>query len=124
MITCTKCKKRKSEKSFHDEPRKRNGKQSWCRQCQLEHKQQPEKRAAHSAYLRKRRYGVTQEQVSLMDEQQQGLCALCQKRPWKAVDHDHQTGRVRGLLCHGCNGALGNLEQILPRVEQYLRGSK
>jgi len=64
---------------------------------------------------------------------QGGVCALCGHSETKrvkgtlaslAVDHDHQTGQVRGLLCGSCNQALGYLEKLgmawIWRAEQYL----
>lgn len=56
-----------------------------------------------------------------MFEAQGGVCAVC-KEPCRsgralAVDHDHASGRVRGLLCAGCNGALGLLLDDPRRAE-------
>jgi Recombination endonuclease VII len=41
---------------------------------------------------------------------QGGLCAACKKNPATQVDHDHKTGKVRGILCLNCNAALGALK--------------
>ena len=55
-----------------------------------------------------RRYGLTIEQYDQMVEDQDGCCAICGGEVDRLrVDHDHETGGVRGLLCHGCNTALG-----------------
>ena len=59
-----------------------------------------------------------------MIEKQGGVCALCRQRAPEHVDHDHLTGRVRGLLCSCCNQALGNARDdvaILERAVDYLR---
>lgn len=59
------------------------------------------------------RYGITPQQWDEMMEKQRGLCALCggeMKRP--VVDHCHQTGRVRGILCHPCNIKLPAAEDM------------
>jgi hypothetical protein len=63
-------------------------------------------------YMRAR-YGLTIEEYDAIVAAQDGLCRICRKTPngrWKrlAVDHDHSTGRVRGLLCHACNAGLGH----------------
>lgn len=61
--------------------------------------------------LRKR--GLTTDDYDAMMKHQRGKCAICRKPPKKrrlAVDHDHHTDEVRGLLCAGCNVALGMFE--------------
>jgi len=61
----------------------------------------------------KTRYGLTADQYRALMEKQRGVCALCggqMLRP--VVDHDHQTGRVRGILCHHCNIKLPVIEDM------------
>jgi hypothetical protein len=64
------------------------------------------------AYYFERQYGITVEDYNRMFEEQGGRCKICETHQSElskalAVDHDHSTGRVRGLLCHRCNTALG-----------------
>jgi hypothetical protein len=62
----------------------------------------------------KRKYGITPEQYEEMLAAQGGGCAICQRPPREDislhVDHDHETGTVRGLLCFRCNNALGDFD--------------
>lgn len=61
----------------------------------------------------KTRYGLTEADYDEMLEKQRGLCALCgdeMKRP--VVDHCHETGKVRGILCHPCNIKLPAIEDM------------
>jgi hypothetical protein len=60
-------------------------------------------------YHLKGRYGLSPEDYERILLTQDGLCAGCRKVPPHHVDHDHKTGRVRGLLCFNCNQALGNV---------------
>jgi hypothetical protein len=62
--------------------------------------------------LRQRLYGLSPIAYRDMLAKQQSRCGLCDKEMTNhiAVDHDHHTGRVRGLLCKHCNLALGHLE--------------
>ena len=64
-------------------------------------------------------YGITIEQYDKMLEQHNGVCAICglpetRKRKSKTlrlcIDHNHQTNKIRGLLCSGCNTAIGRLK--------------
>lgn len=67
----------------------------------------------------KYRYGITPEQYDEMLEAQEGVCAICKEAPTQqrlAVDHDHKTGEVRGLLCFSCNTALGHFRDDPERL--------
>jgi hypothetical protein len=58
----------------------------------------------------KKKYGITKEQHDELLRNQGGVCAICkchQRYQSLAVDHDHKTGHVRGLLCMQCNRGLG-----------------
>jgi hypothetical protein len=73
------------------------------------------------------RYGITPEQYWALYEAQHGSCYICQRATGKvrrlAVDHDHATGYVRGLLCKPCNSMLAHLRddpKAAWRVYDYL----
>jgi hypothetical protein len=81
----------------------------------------------HKNRVLRRRYGITLADYNKFLEEQQGLCAICHKpetitkpgeeKPFAlAVDHDHKTGKVRGLLCFRCNQFLGLVEKDLSLV--------
>lgn len=55
-------------------------------------------------------YGVDKFMYDAMYFEQDGACLICKKREATCVDHCHKTGRVRGLLCLGCNTLLGFIE--------------
>jgi hypothetical protein len=79
---------------------------------------------------RKYKYGVTDDVFNTMLAAQNGLCAICGKPETSlgrtgrvkplSIDHDHATGKVRGLLCHGCNIRLGWYEQQEFGIHSYL----
>lgn len=56
-----------------------------------------------------RDYGLAEYEFSGMLAAQAGGCAICKASGPLTIDHDHATGKVRGLLCHHCNRALGHL---------------
>lgn len=61
----------------------------------------------------KQLYGISVTDYGALFKTQRGRCAICRaarNRPRLSVDHDHKTGRVRGLLCYSCNIRLGQLE--------------
>lgn len=90
----------------------------YCRSClataKRELRQRPGQREKIATWQRaahlRHAYSLTVEEYDALLASQGGVCAMCGKPPAKnrlAVDHDHETGRIRGLLCRGCNGALG-----------------
>jgi len=54
-------------------------------------------------------YGIGLDDYRRMVDAQEGKCLICARRKKLVVDHCHETGTVRGLLCFGCNGAIGKL---------------
>lgn len=80
-----------------------------------------------------KKFGITVEDYDKMLERQNGVCAICKRSPHVvlngaikrlAVDHDHITGRVRGLLCDHCNRGMGLLRDSIETLEgaaEYLR---
>lgn len=86
----------------------------------------------HNAQIQ-RNYGISLADYDRMYEEQDGACAICRlpqnsKRNTRfCVDHDHDTGCVRGLLCDSCNRGIGLLKddpRLLDRAAQYLRAFK
>jgi hypothetical protein len=71
----------------------------------------------------KRKYGLTLEDFDAMLASQGGGCAICGRTDADNVDHDHVTGRVRGILCFNCNVAIGHVandEDRLSAAISYL----
>ena len=75
------------------------------------------------------RYGLTPEDYHVMFEAQDGVCAICGTSPDERplnIDHDHETGQVRGLLCGRCNTGLGHFGDDVDRLRSaisYLEGA-
>lgn len=77
----------------------------------------------------KKKYGITIEDYNKMFDLQKGKCAICGSHQDNlkfvlCVDHDHTTGKVRGLLCHNCNAGIGNLKDnidLLSKAIEYLK---
>lgn len=132
--------------SFHKCKQRPDGHKVYCKRCtsekQLERRQRDYERVravearsrfkykdAHSilnriGYLR-RQYGMTLEDYNMLLASQAGSCAACGADVTDGgrnahVDHDHTTGRVRGILCHSCNVSLGLLNDDPVRVRALL----
>lgn len=73
----------------------------------------------------KAKYGITVEDYEQMLEEQQGVCAICRCAPSGrfrrlSVDHDHKTGKVRGLLCDPCNRILGMVQDRVEHLDSFV----
>lgn len=80
----------------------------------------------------KRRYGINADQYDKMLAKQSGRCAICgadqdaNRGHTLAVDHCHESGLIRGLLCHTCNRAIGMFQDdpaLLIKASKYLKGA-
>lgn len=140
MRTCTKCQEPKPTSAFGPDKRnKKDGLARWCRACRQEYVRaycEQNRGRVQEGHIRRhyqKRYGITPEQYDQMLSEQQGVCAICNSTPESdrnrelqrlAVDHDHDTGEVRGLLCARCNLSLGHIEPHgrghLLAIDQYL----
>jgi hypothetical protein len=151
MRECTKCGVRKEWEEFYRDSRGKNGRCSRCKKCtdgnKLEWLNRPgnrQKQANGSAqrYIQDRvrrrfqaiykKYGVTQEWYDQTLVSQGKGCRICgtdkpgrgdTRRRLFCIDHDHKTGKIRGLLCINCNmvlGAVDDSREILSKAIEYL----
>ena len=136
---CTRCKEEKSLDYFSQ---RSGGKtkqlyRSWCKDCRytthrhwaLQNEEKiREYRAKDKWTLEKRckRHGITTQEFWSIYEEQDGTCPICDKAivaEDSAIDHNHNTGEVRGILCKTCNRSLGLLNDspdTLIRAANYL----
>jgi hypothetical protein len=71
--------------------------------------------------LKVKRYGISAERYRQILENQNGLCAICLRDKELVIDHNHDTGEVRGLLCTSCNTGIGLLgDSDVSRMERAL----
>jgi len=132
---CTKCHTEKLLSDFRSCTRGIIGVSSWCKQC---YKDNSKQHVLTPAVRRERsllsRYGLSVKDYDGLLQRQEGKCAICgavsigrKGAEHFAVDHDHVTGKVRALLCDGCNVAIGMMDENPERLEaaaQYLRAFK
>lgn len=134
---CTECTETKPLSEFYAHPRMADGYFNRCKACDRARARESMKRLREapgytepeydrgSEYTRrvrlKSKYGTTPEAVDAMLDDQGGACAICRidepgGRGFWNVDHDHDTGRIRGLLCCACNRGIGLLSDDVERL--------
>ena len=133
MKTCPKCKQTKSLEDFGVHNGRGSGRQVACKECRRIHvkkwrAENPDKQRLIGRKKRLSLYGLTISDYEKMLESQNGVCACCHapcdSKNSLAVDHDHKTGAVRGLLCVRCNRAIGLVKentQTLLNLVDYLQ---
>lgn len=123
---CISCREIKPLSEF---PRNRSdstGYATYCKPCHNERGRESKMRLYGSTreYHLRRRYGMRQAGFETWLAWQGGVCAICGAPDPEHVDHDHEFGNVRGILCFNCNGGLGQFkdnQQSLARAIEYLR---
>lgn len=122
MKRCSRCGIEQSLTSFHKSTAR--GTQAWCRACCHEYRVAHRRQNAKAARLRN--YGLTASEFEALLADQSNCCASC-RDPLSDVAHDvhvdhcHETGVVRGVLCRHCNIALGHLRDSPERIRALLR---
>jgi hypothetical protein len=142
---CSGCRRPQDITNFGKDKNRKDGLNLYCRDCLKKHYQSDKKANAQRCrayYLKNResmmlsswkrhiksKYGLTYEELVLLAEKQGNSCKICHtkfptlKSRMVHVDHDHKTGRVRGILCKFCNDQLIRiLEHPLKEAgEKYL----
>jgi len=107
---------------------------SWCRPCRNEKAKQDWADGSIRNSVYRRKFGIVIEDYNAMFLAQNSRCAICKtdkptghgaKNGRFSVDHNHTTGEVRGLLCAGCNTALGGFKddvEIMKSAIHYIQG--
>jgi hypothetical protein len=125
MKKCKLCNQVKELSEFQKNSRYKDGYYKHCKKCHYEEYG----RAAHF----RRSYGITQEDFDILLKKQNYKCYACGfvqgsfKTDRLFVDHCHSTGKIRGLLCQGCNIALGGVKdkiETLKKLIEYLENSQ
>jgi hypothetical protein len=88
----------------------------------------PQRAKQHLRKAHLKPYGITPEEFDLLLSKQKGVCAICNRTvvstreyPTLVVDHDHQTNKIRGLLCRACNIGLGHFEDNVLYLQAAIR---
>lgn len=137
---CIKCGIDKLLEEFHRDRNRKDGRRLICKVCAAEYQKDYQSRTKdkrrkydrayrinnrdklRAAYRKndlKKNFDISIDEYEIMEKKQNGLCAICglpetAKRKGVTrnlcVDHNHNTGKIRGLLCRNCNTAIGMLE--------------
>lgn len=133
---CSRCGIEKPLDEYHQTKSIKSGYKAHCKECHNKdlreyYASDHGKNQVRGAQLQKA-YGISIEEYDNMLKQQDNKCAICGTEECRtgkafAVDHDHDTGKVRGLLCRPCNSALGFFNddyETTYRAADYLQKAK
>ena len=138
-LKCSCCQKIKDVSLFPKATKKKRGYAWECKSCKAtRRKQKQESMSAEDWALQNRKYwlqsqyGMSVEEYNNRLKEQNHKCGICFAdevdvfKQTLYVDHCHTTNKIRGLLCHACNTALGlfkDNEQVLEQAKIYLKGN-
>lgn len=121
--TCAKCKKRKSKSMFYKNKSKVDGYSTRCKECD----EDSQTREIRQNKALKFRYNITIKDYQDILVKQNNTCAICRsdqpgyKRKYFCVDHDHLSGKIRGLLCYACNLGLGKFKDNIEHLKSAIK---
>jgi hypothetical protein len=112
---CPDCGEQKPLEAF---PRNRNckdGRHPYCKPCHNARTKESKQRLYGGSrhYHLRQRYGIGADEFDELVRLQGGVCAICGRADPEHVDHSHETGEVRGVLCFNCNGGLGQFRDSI-----------
>ena len=113
LKSCNSCGNEKPPSDFYKKDWKTGRLDGICKGCRI-------------VKQRERNLGITDEEYWSLYHRQGGKCGICRRRLYSkrykrfAVDHDHETGRIRGLLCTNCNTAIGLLRDCPNALERAI----
>jgi hypothetical protein len=122
MKKCSRCGETKNVNEFHRKASTKSGLHSNCKECR---KQTDNNKAQQRKYQLKYNYGMTVDDYNDMLQSQNNRCACCGIHKAKIkgllhVDHCHDTGKVRGLLCVSCNTGLGKFHDDIDLLKDAI----
>ena len=123
---CSKCGKEKELSEFNKRKQILGGLARNCRECVNEY--QRARFHKRRVYHIQKKYNLEWNEYLSMLDAQDHLCAICRVEPltpyYTHIDHNHDTGEVRGLLCKSCNQGLGHFRESISSLGnaiKYLR---
>lgn len=127
MKICTKCKLEQPLENFKKEKSNKNKHRTICKNCDVLRTKYW--RRNHKENVRrhnlKQDFNLTEKEYNQMLKNQNSCCAICKTnqsllKRHLAVDHNHKTGKIRGLLCGNCNTALGLLKEDMDNITSLI----
>ena len=104
LQTCTRCSEKKEKEDF--------GNGSACKQC---------RNSYYKDVSKYQRYSISKLEFENLLIKQNNSCAICNKDAQLVIDHSHITNKVRGLLCHECNVAIGFFKENIKSLNNAIK---
>jgi hypothetical protein len=122
MKRCPDCRQWKPKEEFPRNRNARDGRHPYCKPCHNARGRETRERLYGGSrhYHLKKRYGIGAAEVDALIAAQGNRCSICSREGPEQVDHDHVTGKVRGVLCFNCNGGLGQFRDDLDVLSEAM----
>lgn len=147
--TCSSCREDKSLSRFSKSSSSKTGRHAYCKECMAEYDKSRRKKPELQEYFREkdsrtsrrvvwrkshlqRVYGVSEELYDYILRSQDFVCAICHREESRenrslSLDHCHESGKIRGLLCDSCNNGIARFNddpEVLENAIAYLQDSE